>query len=52
MKKIRFTSVLTDEENRRLKALTYFNRFGENRSAYIRHLIDEAWKKYEASNGR
>lgn len=50
MSNVRFTTILTEEESERLKKLTYAKRFGDNRSALIRHLIDKAWQEHEAGN--
>ena len=40
--------MMTEDLFRKLEILTYENMFGNNRSAFVRHLIEQAWLKREA----
>lgn len=51
MERKAITFSLNDLEIERLNSLTYENKFGTNRSAYIRSLIERAWEEHEAKEG-
>ena len=45
MQKVRFTALITKEENEQLKAVTYERKHGENRSACFREMLAEAYQQ-------
>ena len=45
MQKVRFTVLITKEENVQLKAVTYERKHGENRSACFREMLAEAYQQ-------
>ncbi len=46
MKKIRFTVLLNEKESQMLDKLTYELKFGDNRSACVRYLLDDAYRQH------
>lgn len=46
MKEIRFTVLLNEKEVQMLERLTYELKFGDNRSACVRHLLKDGYRRH------
>lgn len=46
MKEIRFTVLLNEKESQMLDKLTYELKFGDNRSACVRYLLEDAYRQH------